>query len=127
MPATPLFDTAYVYDPQNISITAVLIDTGVKNVMAACRVKTEDIDWSASVENTIQETPRYNITTTSGMVYVANIDGRATVRLYAVDGSLIDTAYGASVVVANAGQYRGVAIVAIETASGIVNEKILIK
>lgn len=127
MPATPIFDAQYVYDPRNISITAVLIYTRDKRVLAAARVNTEDIDWSSALADNLQDSPRYNITATDGKVYVSNFEGRATVRLYALDGSLLDTAYDANVVVTDAANYRGVAIVSVETATGVVNEKILIK
>ncbi len=127
MPATPIFDAQYVYDPRNISITAVLMYTRDKKVLAAARVNTDDIDWSSAVADNLQDSPRYNITATDGMVYVSNFEGRATVRLYAIDGTLLDTAYDANVVVTDAANYRGVAIVSVETATGVVNEKILIK
>lgn len=127
MPSTPLFDDAYVYDVKNISITAVVIFTRDKSLLAACRVNTEDIDWTAAVENNVQDVVRYNVQATDGKVYVSNIDGRATVRVYAVDGRLIAQAYDAGVVVADTGNYAGVAIVSIETVDGVANKKILIK
>lgn len=127
MPSTPLFDSEYVYDPKNISITAVLIYTRDKSIMAACRVNTEDIDWSAAVENNMQDAVYYNVKATDGKVYVSNVNGRATVRVYAVDGRMLAQAHGARVVTADVAQYTGVAIVSIETENGVVTEKILIK
>ena len=127
MPTTPLFDDSYQFDPKNISITAVLIYTRDKSIMAACRVNTEDIDWSAMVEDNLQDAVDCHVKAVDGKVYVTNFDGYATVRVYAVDGRLLAQSQGAVVVEADAAQYTGVAIVSVETATGVVNKKILIK
>ena len=95
--------------------------------MAACRVNTDDIDWSAGVADNLQDAERCDVKVADGTVYVSNFDSRATVRVYAVDGRMLAQAHGARVVAADVAQYTGVAIVSIETENGVVTEKILIK
>ena len=69
----------------------------------------------------------HKVSVADGKVCVSNLDAQATVRVYGVDGRLIAQAQDAGVVVADAGQYKGVAIVSVESAAGITNEKIYIK
>lgn len=126
MPGTPIFDDDYEFDPKNFSLVVVLIYTRDKSVMAAYRVDTDDIDWSSALEE-VQDGARHHINVVDDAVLVRNIEGNATVRIYGVDGRLIATAQGAGEVVAHVGQYAGVAIVSVETAAGVKNEKVLIK
>ncbi len=127
MPAAPVFDNDYQFDPRNFSVIVVLIYTRDKSVLAAYRVDTDEIDWSQSGAESMQDDMRYSIKNVDGQVSVCNIDGFATMRVYGVDGRLIDQAQGQGEVVANAGQYKGIAIVSVETAAGVINEKILVK
>lgn len=127
MPGTPIFDDDYEFDPKNFSLVVVVIYTRDKSVLAAYRVDSDEIDWSQSEVAAIEGEKNYSINVIDGQVSVRNIEGRATVRVYGVDGCLVAQAQGAGQVVANAGNYTGIAIVSIESAAGVTNKKIFIK
>lgn len=117
----------YQIDPRNISITTVVLRNRTRGVLNSYRVHNDDFDWSSGVESAIQEQSTVSVKTVGDNVLVEGFEGRATVCLYGMDGRIIDTATGASQVVVNAGAYRGVAIVAVESAAGSTFNKILIK
>lgn len=116
-----------VIDSRNISVIAVVVYTRNKMALAACEVKTEEIDWTESVDDVMQDAVRYNVAVDNGTVIVGGLEERASVKVITVDGRTLDAAYGTRCLSLNAGNYKGIAIVSVETATGISNEKILIK
>lgn len=127
MPATPIFDNDYQYDPLNMSVNVMLIYTRNKSAVAAARVHSDDIDWSNGINNRFEDARMLRVIANDGRVSVLDVDGRAQVRLYDINGRILSQAHGVDNVTLEAGNYRGVAIVAVETANDTMFEKIIIK
>ena len=116
-----------ILDKKNISVVAFILNTRTHEILNASRVSTEEIDWSSNVVTMMPEKATYRYIANEGLVSVSGIDVRATVKVYAVDGSLLGMSVGNNVVLVDAGEYRGVAIVTVETAQDVECRKIIIK
>lgn len=117
----------YTIDPKNISITTVLLRSRSRLVLNCDRVHADNFDWTNSVETALQDQSPVNVKVVGDNVLVEGFEGRATVRLIGVDGRIIDTVHAASQVVLDAAGYRGVAIIAVESAVGQTFRKVVIK
>ncbi len=116
-----------VLDKKNISIIAFVLNTRSHEVLNCARVTSDEFDWSNDVTPAMSGAASYSYIVDDGCVVVSNIDTHAVVKVYATDGRLLDTAMGSRVVAANARNYRGVAVVTVETAQGVERRKVIIK
>ncbi len=116
-----------VIDKKNISVVVFVINTRSHEVMNAARVAGEDFDWSNNVITVKPEASNYRYVVEQNCVVVSDVDAHALVKLYATDGRLLGTAVGSRVVAVDAHDYRGVAIVTVETAQGVQRNKVIIK
>lgn len=118
---------ATVLDKKNISIVAIVINTRTHEALNSCRVTTDEIDWSSDVASSKCDDDLYRYTVSGNNVVVSNIDTRATIKVFTTEGSLLGVVAGANTVSVNVGEYRGVAIVAVETATDTKYRKMIIK
>lgn len=114
-----------VIDPHNISVTAVIVMTNMRTVLAACRAA--ELNYSGSVSESLRDNGcHYSLSADDGCVVVGLGCAQAEVCVYAVDGRQIARTVGAGLLRIPVGSYRGVAIVAIHSEAGRSYRKILI-
>ena len=114
-----------VIDPYNISITAVVVDTKTRALLAARRAT--EIDYSENVVQSLQENScRYRVSIDNGCVSVSLGEIHAEACIYGVDGRIVVSTRGSGILRMPVGSYSGVAIVAIHDEKGISYRKIII-
>ena len=118
---------ASVIDARNIAVSVVVIETDAKSVLNAARVHTNEIDWTAAVENALRGEAVNRVVVMQGQVVVMDLDEMASVKLYAIDGRCLDEATGRGQVAVATGNYTGVAVLALETEGNTTFRKIIIK
>lgn len=116
-----------VIDKYNISVTAVVIEARSRMALNSAQVKTADIDWSAGVADAIVEPHACHVSVMDGAVVVKSVAQPAQVRICGIDGRIIATAQGQGDITLNTDNYRGVAIVWVETDETTSYKKIIIK
>lgn len=113
-------------DDRNLSLVTVVIFTRNKSALSACKVSTEEIDWSAAVTAPARNEAQFDAVVADGRVIVSGVEGHACVTVYGVDGRTLAVANGFGVIETSIQGYNGVAVVAVTTACETSYKKILI-
>ncbi len=114
-----------VIDPHNVSVTAVIVTTKSRALLAACRAT--DLNYSGNVPESLRNNGcPCSVSADNGSVVVDLNEGQAEVCVYAVDGRLVARMKGTGMLRIPVGSYKGVAIVAVLSETGNSYRKIVI-
>ena len=113
-------------DERELSLVTVVISTRLKSVLSACKVSTEEIDWSAAVTAPTRQEADFDAVVAQDYVIVSGIEGYAQVTLYGVDGRVLAVGSGMDTIEIPVHNYNGVAVVAVTTPGETSYKKIVI-